>query len=201
MGGLNSTPKAPPADLGNAAAPSTGTAPSVPCTSASGASGTSGGFLDNLASGLFGIGDPVGPGAANTPDDVFDVESVLGNAGLLDRPPGRVFGNDTAAAIHTAQGALNSRHAATPGFTPLKPDGLVNPNGPTHAATRHLAGTPRGRPASPDGLSKLPASLIGDPAAGTETRFGRHPGSRRADDGGGTDEPAACPETADGTKA
>ncbi len=57
---------------------------------------------------------------------------------MLDRPPGGVFGNDTRDAITAAQTRLNDDPRID--LPPLKRDGLVNPAGPTEAATRRLAG-------------------------------------------------------------
>jgi hypothetical protein len=100
-------------------------------------------FLNNLTGNDFGLSAPVGPvgsGAANRPGDVFKVETVLDGAGLLGRQPGRSFGSDTAKAITSGQQAFNSTHARRLGKSTLKEDGLINPNGPTHSATRDLAG-------------------------------------------------------------
>jgi len=102
-------------------------------------------FLGRLAGDGFGLAQPVGPGAVNRPDDVQRVETVLDGAGLLGRRPGRRFGDDTAKAITEGQRAFNRDHAAGLGLAPLKEDGLVNPEGPTHAATRKLAGGLLGR--------------------------------------------------------
>jgi len=96
--------------------------------------------LGGLSSGGVKLSGPVGPGAVNAPDDVFRVESVLSDADILDRPPGRSFGDDTFSAIKTAQTRLNDDPRVDVGKTPLKLDGLVNPDGPTQAAIRKLAG-------------------------------------------------------------
>ncbi len=86
---------------------------------------------------------PVGPGAADNPGDVFRVESVLRDADLLDRAPGRAFGGDTLGVIKTAQGRLNADPRMDLAEAPLKLDGMVNPDGPTEAAARRLAGSVR----------------------------------------------------------
>ncbi|MCH7936033.1 MAG: hypothetical protein IH994_02945 [Proteobacteria bacterium] len=93
-----------------------------------------------MSSGDVKLSAPVGPGAANDPGDVLRVESVLSDADLLDRPPGRSFGDDTFSAIKAAQARLNDDPRVDIGRGPLKLDGLVNPDGPTQAATRKLAG-------------------------------------------------------------
>jgi lysozyme family protein len=98
-------------------------------------------FLSELSGSGFGLSASVGSGAANRPDDVFRLESVLDGAGLLGRKPGRAFGNDTQKAITTAQQSFNTSHAKRLGLTSLKEDGLVNPDGPTQSATRKLAGS------------------------------------------------------------
>ena len=96
-------------------------------------------LLDGLSGGGLKLSAPVGPGARNRPDDVFRLETVLAGADLLGREPGRVFDEGTERAVRTAQGRLNRDHAAHVGRRPLKLDGLVNPDGPTQAATRRLA--------------------------------------------------------------
>ena len=144
MGGFNSAAGPGAADTGggdsavfdgsgNFAAPS-------PLSPSGPASFGGGQLLDGLANpaGGFKLSSPVGPGATNHPTDVFKVESVLSSADMLDRPPGSVFGNDTRDAIMTAQTRLNGDSRI--GLPPLKRDGLVNPAGPTEAATRRLAG-------------------------------------------------------------
>jgi len=91
-------------------------------------------------SGGFQLSDPVGLGAVNNPNDVFQVESALSGADILGRPPGRVFNDDTFGAIKTAQGRLNADSRLDLVNSPLKVDGLINPDGPTQGATRKLAG-------------------------------------------------------------
>jgi hypothetical protein len=71
---------------------------------------------------------------------VLQVESALSGADILGRPPGRVFNDDTFGAIKTAQGRLNADSRLDLVNSPLKVDGLINPDGPTQGATRKLAG-------------------------------------------------------------
>lgn len=125
----------------------------------------SGGLLQGLSSGGLKISNPVGPGAAINPDDVFRVESALSGADMLDRPPGRSFGDDTFGAIKAAQGRLNTDSRLDLGKSPLKIDGLINPDGPTQAATRRLAG---------DVLARSP-SAIPKPQPQIPTRPGASP--------------------------
>jgi hypothetical protein len=149
MGGFSKVPLPPASSGGNGDAdlPS-GADFSAPAQAASikpattTASSRRSSFLNNLTGNDFGLSAPVGPvgsGAANRPDDVFKVETVLDGAGLLARKPGRAFGNDTQKAITTAQQSFNTTHAKRLGVTSLKEDGLVNPGGPTQSATRDLA--------------------------------------------------------------
>jgi len=70
---------------------------------------------------------------------VFQVEIVLNGSGLLKRAPGTRFGDDTASAIGQGQARLNQDHSSVIGRTPLKIDRLINPEGPTHTASRGLA--------------------------------------------------------------
>ncbi|HJO74558.1 MAG TPA: glycosyl hydrolase 108 family protein [Rhodospirillales bacterium] len=123
-------------------------------------------MLGDLSSGALKLSAPVGPGAANIPDDVLRVESVLKRADILARPAGKIFGDHTAAAIKTAQKRLNDDARVDLGKSPLKLDGLVNPDGPTHAATRKLAGgvlaepspvTPKPQPPKPGTAAVAPS--------------------------------------------
>jgi hypothetical protein len=131
-------------------------------------------FLNGLSSGGLKLSAPVGFDAANRPDDVFRVESALSGADILKRPPGRAFGDDTLGAIKAAQGRLNADTRLDLAKSPLKIDGLVNPDGPTHAATRRLAGDvlvrrapimPGPQPRSPmTDLPPKPRSMVTTPS-------------------------------------
>jgi hypothetical protein len=101
---------------------------------------SSGSFLEGISSGGLQLSDPVGLGAINNPNDVFQVESALSGADILGRPPGRVFGDDTFGAIKAVQGRLNVDSRLDFAKSPLRVDGPINPDGPTQAATRTLAG-------------------------------------------------------------
>ena len=91
---------------------------------------SSGGFLEGISSGGLQLSDPVGLGAINNPNDVFQVESALSGADILGRPPGRVFGDDTFGAIKAAQGRLNVDSRLDFAKSPLRVDGPINPDGP-----------------------------------------------------------------------
>ena len=139
MGGLNSAPLPGGSGGGDSDLPAgpSFSGPSSPGPSFSDIGGSS---LGGLSSGDATLSAPVGPGAPNDPGDVFRVESVLSDADLLGWPPGRSFKDDTFSAIKTAQARLNDDPRVDVGRSPLKLDGLVNPDGPTQAATRKLAG-------------------------------------------------------------
>ena len=96
-------------------------------------------YRDGLSGDGFRLSAPVGPGAANRPRDVYQVESILSGSGLLKRGPGSVFGDDTASAIGEGQRQLNRDHGTAVGRSPLKVDGLIKPEGPTQTTTRTLA--------------------------------------------------------------
>ena len=126
MGGTNNSPETQPASGGGG-----GGFGDDATSGFDGNSGAGAGFnatdpmLGDLTRDDFGLSASVGTSAPNRADDVYRVESVLGKAG-------------TADAISRAQDALNTRLGGKRGFAPLKRDGLVNPNGPTHTATRRL---------------------------------------------------------------
>jgi hypothetical protein len=143
MGGFSKAPMPPmTASGGNSDADlPTGADFSTPATAPKPTPSPRASFLGELSGSGFDLSAPVGSGAANRPDDVFKLESVLDGAGLLGRKPGKTFGNDTAKAITTGQQAFNSSHAKRLGLTTLKEDGLVTPGGPTQSATRKLAGS------------------------------------------------------------
>ena len=175
MGGFNSAPL-PGGDSGGDSDLPAG--PSSPAPSFSDIGGSS---LGGLSSGGVTLSAPVGPGAANDPGDVLRVESVLSDADLLGRPPGRTFGDDTLGAIKTAQARLNDDPRVDVGRRPLKLDGLVNPDGPTQAATRRLAGdviarraatAPKPQPPRP-GTATAPRPATG-PARVVATPSGPH---------------------------
>ncbi|NQV84555.1 MAG: hypothetical protein HQ494_12115, partial [Rhodospirillales bacterium] len=130
-------------------------------------------FLGGLSSGGLKLSAPVGPGAANIPDDVFRVESVLSGADMLPRPPGRTFGDDTLSAIRTAQGRLNTDTRLDLAKSPLKLDGLINPDGPTQSATRLLAGDVLAKrtPSAIPGTVPAPGGLKRETLEQTAKRF------------------------------
>ncbi len=170
MGGFNSAPRPGGSGGGDSALPA-GPSSSTPSSPAPAPSFSDFGdsSLGGLSSGGLKLSDPVGPGAANDPGDVFRVESVLSDADLLDRPPGRTFGDDTFSAIKTAQARLNDDPRVDVGRRPLKLDGLVNPDGPTQAATRRLAGAAaeaRRAPTAPKPRPPQPGTVGSPPAVG-----------------------------------
>lgn len=139
MGGTNNSPETPPASGGGGGGFGDDATSGFDGNSRAGAGfNATDPMLGDLTRDDFGLSASVGTSAPNRADDVYRVESVLGKAGMLGRAPGRAFKPDTAVAIGRAQDALNTRLGGKRGFAPLKRDGLVNPNGPTHTATRRL---------------------------------------------------------------
>ena len=170
MGGIKSAPLpgGGDSDLPGGGGEFPGAAPAPSPTAPSSLTGGGLGFLDGLSSGGLKLTAPVGPGAANDPGDVFRVESVLKAGDFLGRPPGRAFDNATFGAIKAAQARLNDDPRVDVGRSPLKLDGLVNPGGPTQAATRTLAGTAaetRRAPITPKPPRPSPAGSRAAPSA------------------------------------
>ena len=135
------------------------TAAKVSSNAGTGFGNSSGGEFDTSPTPSSGLSGSVGIGGANAPSDIFQVSSALASNGLMDAPQ-NTADSTLYSGIISAQESMGSD---------LKPDGLVNPDGPTQQEFTKLsnqgfvkapapATPPTSLPEKPVGLTKAPGT-------------------------------------------
>jgi len=120
------------------------TAAKVSSNAGTGFGNSSGGEFDTSPTPSSGLSGSVGIGGANAPSDIFQVSSALTSNGLMDAPQ-NTADSTLYSGIISAQESMGSD---------LKPDGLVNPDGPTQQTFNKL---------SDQGFVKAPAPAAPPP--------------------------------------